>query len=81
MFLANLFQGFSKIYPKVEVQNFPNFPFFTFFLLKSKVKLIFKIEVGSRGSISKNLQSKSESGVDFKKFRVEVGVGSRHPIN
>ena len=75
MFLANLFQGFSKIYPKVEVQNFPNFPFFTFFLLKSKVKSIFKI--GSRGSISKNLQSKSESGVDFKKFRVEVGVGSR----
>ena len=64
MFLANLFQGFSKIYPKVEVQNFPNFPFFTFFLLKSKVKLIFKIEVG-------------ESGVDFKKFTVEVGVGSR----
>ena len=61
---ANLFQGFSKIYPKVEVQNFPNFPFFPFFLLKSKVKLIFKIEVG-------------ESGVDFKKFTVEVGVGSR----
>ena len=64
MFLANLFQGFSKIYPKVEVQNFPNFPFFTFFLLKSKVKLIFKIEVG-------------ESGVDFKKFTIEVGVGTR----
>ena len=79
MFLANLFQGFSKIYPKVEVQNFPNFPFFPFFLLKSKVKLIFKIEVGvggrfqkiysrsrSRESISKNLESKSESGVDIQ---------------
>ena len=52
--------------------------FFTFFFLKSKVKFIFKIEVG-------------ESGVDFKKYRVEVrsresilknlesesGVGSR----
>ena len=31
----------------------------------------------SRESISKYLESKSESGVEFKKFRVEVGVGSR----
>ena len=73
MFLANLFQGFSKIYPKVEVQNFPNFPFFTFFLLKSKVKLIFKIEVGVGGRFQKIYSRSRGSGVDFKIFRVEVG--------
>ena len=63
---CNFFQGFSKFYPKVEVQNFANSACFLHFFLKSKVKFIFKIEVG-------------ESGVDFKKYRVEVG--SRESIS
>ena len=39
------------------------------------VENCWKSRSGSRESISKTLES--ESGVDFKKSRVEVGVGSR----
>ena len=71
---CKFFLGFSKFYPRVEVQNIPNFPFSqnSFWNQKSswflKSKSESGVEVRNWESISKNLESKSGVGSRFLKI-------------